>query len=86
MSQTSSADATLSRLLFKETLTGVLSLSSDDKPKMNNNVLTDELVPRGGYSPKFWVGVGHTVLKTLTLFQIKIYDFSYPFSDLTPKI
>ena len=46
---------------------------------MNNNVLTDELVPRGGYSPKFWVGVGHTVLKTLTLFQIKIYDFSYPF-------
>ena len=26
------------------------------------------------------------VLKTLTLFQTKIYDFSYPFSDLTPKI
>ena len=26
------------------------------------------------------------VLKTLTLYQTKIYDFSYPFSDLTPKI
>ena len=36
--------------------------------------------------PKVWVGVCRTVLKTLTLFQTKIYDFSYPFSDLTPKI
>ena len=36
--------------------------------------------------PKFWVGVCRTVLKTLTLFQTKIYDFSYHFSDLTPKI
>ena len=34
----------------------------------------------------FWVGVCRTVLKTLTLFQTKMYDFSYPFSDLTPKI
>ena len=40
----------------------------------------------GGYSPNFWVGVCRTVLKTLTLFQTKIYDFSYHFSDLTPKI
>ena len=31
------------------------------------------------YSPKFWVGVCHTVLKTLTLFQTKIHYF--PFSD-----
>ena len=35
----------------------------------------------GGYSPTFWVGVCRTVLKTLTLFQTKMYDFS----DLTPK-
>ena len=42
--------------------------------------------PRGGNSPKFWVGVCRTVLKSLTLFQTKIYDFSYPFSDLTPNL
>ena len=41
--------------------------------------------PTGGCTPNFWVGVCRTVLKTLTLFQTKIYDFSYPFSDLTPK-
>ena len=41
---------------------------------------------RYGYSPNFWVGVCCTVLKTLTLFQSKIYDFSDPISDLTPKI
>ena len=40
----------------------------------------------GGYSPTFWVGVCHTVVKTLTLFQTKMYDFLDPFSDLTPKI
>ena len=32
----------------------------------------------GGYSPKFWVGVCRTILKTLTLFQTKIYYISYP--------
>ena len=32
------------------------------------------------YSPNFWVEVCRAVLKTLTLFQTKIYDFSYPFS------
>ena len=37
---------------------------------------------RGGYSPNLWVRVCHTVLKTLTLFQTKIYYFSDPFSDL----
>ena len=31
---------------------------------------------QGRYSPKLWVGVCRTVLKTLTLFQTKIYDFS----------
>ena len=40
----------------------------------------------GLYPPKLWVGVRRTVLKILTLFQTKIYDFPYPFSDLTPKI
>ena len=49
------------------------------------NEITDS-GSRGGYSPIFWVGVCRTVLKTLTLFQSKMYDFSYPFSDLTPKI
>ena len=42
--------------------------------------------PGGGDSPTFWVGLCRTVLKTLTLFHTKMYDFSYPFSDLTPKI
>ena len=42
--------------------------------------------PGGVHSPKFWVGVCRMVLKTLTPFHTKIYDFSYPFSDLTPKI
>ena len=39
-----------------------------------------------GCSPTFWVGVCCTVLKTLTLFQSKMYDFAYLFSDLTPNI
>ena len=33
----------------------------------------------GGVLPKFWVGVCRTVLKTLTLFQTKIYHFHAPF-------
>ena len=32
-------------------------------------------------SPNFWVGVCRTVLKSLTLFQTKIYYFPEPFSD-----
>ena len=36
-----------------------------------------------GNSLKCWVGVCRTVLKTLAT---KIYYFSYPFLDLTPKI
>ena len=36
----------------------------------------------GQYSPNFWVGVCRTVLKTLTLFQTEIYDFSYLFITL----
>ena len=35
----------------------------------------------GGYSQTFWVGGCRSVLKTLTLFQTKIYAFPYPFSD-----
>ena len=64
---------------------------------MDNSIATEEqsstlnrvTQSRGGgwgYSPTFWVGVCRTVLKTPTLFQTKIYDFPYPFSDLTPKI
>ena len=38
----------------------------------------------GGYLQYFLVG--RPVLKTLTLFQTKIYDFPYPISDLTFKM
>ena len=38
----------------------------------------------GGYSYYFWVC--RPVLKTLTLFQTKMYDFPYPISDLTLKM
>ena len=34
----------------------------------------------------FWVRVFRPVLKSLTLFQIKIYGFPYPISDLTLQI
>ena len=37
------------------------------------------------YSPTFWVGVCHTVLKTLTLFQTKMYDFQTPFQTWPQK-
>ena len=37
----------------------------------------------GVYFPKIWVGVCGALLETLTLFQTKICDFSYPISDLT---
>ena len=52
-------------------------------PETNGTVWTR--APPGGVLT-FWLGVCRTVLKTLTLFQTKIYYFSYPFSDLTPKI
>ena len=65
--------------------TGVQNINSEKEPtspfKKNMGISLVLLV-----LPKVWVGVCHTVLKTLTLFQTKIYDFSYPFSDLTPKI
>jgi len=41
------------------------------------------LSPGEGYFPKIWVGVCGALLDTLTLFQTKIRDFSYPISDLT---
>ena len=44
------------------------------------------LLPGGGVLPKILGGGVRTILKTLTLFQTKIYDFSWPFTDLTPKI
>ena len=34
----------------------------------------------------FWVGVCRPLLRTLTLFQTKIYDLAYPISDLNPKM
>ena len=34
-------------------------------------------------SPEIWVGVCGPLLQTLTLFQTKMCDFSYPISDLT---
>ena len=36
-----------------------------------------------GYSQKYWVGVCGLIAKTITLFKIKICDFSYPIYDLT---
>ena len=41
---------------------------------------------RSYYSYYFWVGVCRPVLKTLTSFQTKIYNFPYPISDLTLKM
>ena len=38
------------------------------------------------HSQYFWVGVCRPVLKTLTLFQTKKYDFPYPISDPTLKM
>ena len=40
----------------------------------------------GVYSWCFWVGVCCPVLKTLALFQTKIYAFPYRISDLNLKI
>ena len=37
------------------------------------------------YFQKNWVGVCGTLSETLTLFQTKICDFPYPFSDLIKK-
>ena len=44
-------------------------------------------IPRHFKEPWFgiWRGNRETLL-LLTLFQTKLYDFSYPFSDLTTKI
>ena len=54
-----------------------------------NSLMVTELststLKLGGYSQEFWVRVCRTVLKTLTLFQTKLHDFSDPFSDLTPE-
>ena len=47
-------------LVVVRTLKKCQSAFSDRKPPRGR---------RGGYSPKFWVGVCRTVLKTLTLFQ-----------------
>ena len=42
------------------------------------------VIPGGlGYSQKNWVGVCVPLLKTLTLFMTKIFDFSYSTNDLT---
>ena len=43
-------------------------------------------MPGVSYSLYFWVGVCRPVLKILTLFQTKIYDFPYTISDLTLKM
>ena len=50
------------------TMTPHLCIKYDEKPR--------------GYFQKNWVGVCGTLPKTLTLFQTKICDFPYPFSDL----
>ena len=39
-----------------------------------------------GYFQKNWVGVCGTLPETLTLFQTKICDFSYPISDLIKNL
>ena len=40
----------------------------------------------GGFFQKNWEGVGGTLPETLTLFQTKICDFSYPISDLMKNL
>ena len=40
----------------------------------------------GAYFQKNWVGVCCTLPETLTLFQTKICDFSYPISDLIKNL
>ena len=40
----------------------------------------------GGYFQKNWVWMWGTLRETLTVFQTKICDFSYPFSDLTKNL
>ena len=41
----------------------------------------NSIISKPHYSKGVWVGVCRPVLKTLTLFQTKIYDFPYPISD-----
>ena len=42
--------------------------------------------PEERYFQKIWVGACGTLPETLTLFQIKICDFSYPISDLIKNL
>ena len=54
--------------------------------RFHGEVIWNEFRRRGRrVLPEFWMGVCRTVIKTLTPFQTEIYDFPYPFSDLTPK-
>ena len=43
-------------------------------------------IPGGGYFQKNWERVCGTLPETLTLFQTKICDFSYPISDLIKNL
>ena len=44
------------------------------------------IIPWGTYYQKNWVGVCDPLLKTLTLFVAKIFDFPYPIYDLTKNL
>ena len=46
----------------------------------------DEKFRGGGYFQKNWEGLCGTPPETLTLFQTKICDFPYPFSDLIKNL